>query len=209
MRTHTIMITMIIIGLLPAVGVAAANDRIQLGPPVVVDGSPEAATTAAVEGEEPSREATAAEPGPAAAATSGEEAAPAASEPLERVEEVVAVNIEEPRPILLDQDGTVAATDRDPFADPPSRRVFEAGYGKVVDSINLQGIIRVGERQVGLFAVDGGSGGRDQGRLRQVEVGEPLRFFIGATEYRFTVAQLEERSAVLIGENNEDYKVWL
>jgi hypothetical protein len=130
----------------------------------------------------------------------------AVPEPPGQQPATVAALIEEPRPILLDQDGTVAATDRDPFAEPPSRRVFDAGYGKVVDSINLQGIVRVGERQVGLFAVGGSS---DQGRLRRVEVGESLRFFVDNIEYRFAVARLEERTAILIGENDEHYKVWL
>lgn len=231
MKTTKIITALSILGCLLAVGTAGASKPIPLGPPVVVDGSSEPQTlpvgtdtsttpltkngttengTTNEPADEPQTVATA----EATTTTPGAAGTPAAvTEPAEQQAEDVAVRIEEPRPILLHQDGSMAAADRDPFAIPPSRRVFDAEYGKVVDNIDLQGIIRVGERQMGLFAVGASTGGRgsarDQGQLRRVEVGEPLRFFIDNTEFLFTVAQLEERAAVLIGENNAHYKVWL
>jgi len=209
MRTKKTMTALIIIGSLLAVGTAGANEPMHMEPPVVVDGSP-------VPGVAPAEPTMGTDNGAADEAEATGTAADTTTtgaEPADQREEAVALQIEEPRPILLHQDGSIAVGDRDPFTLPPGRRVFEAEYGKVVDNINLQGIIRVGERQIGLFAVGGSTGGRgggrDQSQLRRVEVGEALRFFIGDSEYRFDVAQLEERSAVLIGENNEHYKVWL
>ncbi|WP_448871214.1 hypothetical protein [Desulfobulbus propionicus] len=129
---------------------------------------------------------------------------PAASEPL-----VASAGIEQPAPLMP---GNLAVEEgRNPFS-APRKRLSTAGYGKVVEGCQLRGIIRVGGRQVGLFVVEGEGGqskSEDDVQLRRVRVGEQIRVLDKDEEHVLTVRYLGERSAVIVGENNQQYKVWL
>lgn len=117
--------------------------------------------------------------------------------------------IEQPAPL---EAGAGSIDGRNPFNTPPKKRLSTAGYGKVVEGCQLRGIIRVAGRQVGLFAVTGEGGKKksgDEEQLRRVKVGEKIRISTKDEEHVLTVRELAERSAVIAGENNELYKVWL
>lgn len=117
--------------------------------------------------------------------------------------------IEQPAPLDL---GALPIDGRNPFSAPPKKRLSTAGYGKVVEGCQLRGIIKVGGRQVGLFAVHGEAGKKKAGEdevLRRVGVGEKIRVATKDEEHVLTVRELGERSAVIVGENNVQYKVWL
>ncbi|MGI6656192.1 MAG: hypothetical protein ACOX5Z_05095 [Desulfobulbus sp.] len=113
------------------------------------------------------------------------------------------------QPVPLVPGGGVEA--RNPFS-APKKRLSTAGYGKVVEGCQLRGIIKVGGRQVGLFVVTNeGSrrSGNEEEQLRRVRVGEQIRVLGKNEEHILTLRQLGERSAVISGENNQQYKVWL
>ncbi len=117
--------------------------------------------------------------------------------------------IEQPAPLGV---GPGSYDGRNPFNAPAKKRLSSAGYGKVVEGCQLRGIIKVGGRQVGLFALHGEDGKQKAGEeelLRRVRVGEKIRISAKDEEHLLTVRELGERSAVIVGENNELYKVWL
>jgi len=78
----------------------------------------------------------------------------------------------------------------------------------------LRGVCKVGRRQVGIFSTAGKGGGCSAAtgaaeRFQQVSVGEQIKFFSENVEYVLTVRELGARSAVLVGENKQVYKVYL
>lgn len=96
---------------------------------------------------------------------------------------------------------------RNPFEVSKKQKLMLSNYGKIVEGFFLRGIIKVGDRQLGLFEInEKGEGGKI---LRRVEVGDELRVNVGETEAVFTVVELGDRRAVVRGENNTEYKVWL
>lgn len=118
--------------------------------------------------------------------------------------------VEQPAP--LDAGAALPVQGRNPFSAPPKKRLSTAGYGKVVEGCQLRGIIKVSGRHVGLFAVHGEGGKKKGGEdelLRRVRVGEKIRVMTKDEEHVLTVRELGERSAVIVGENNQEYKVWL
>lgn len=116
--------------------------------------------------------------------------------------------IEQPAPLMP---GSLAVEGRNPFS-APRKRLSTAGYGKVVEGCQLRGIIKVGGRQIALFAVESREDtkkNKEEVQLRRVRVGEQLRVLDKDEEHVLTVRSLGERSAVIVGENNRQYKVWL
>jgi len=124
----------------------------------------------------------------------------------------------QPAPLTLSGDGDEAVVAgpetvmRNPF-QTPVRKIIAGDYGKTVEHCQLKGIIRVGGRQVALFAVASEEGGKKgaagKEQLRRVAVGDQLRVMGKGGEHVFTVRALGNSSAVIVGENNEEYKVWL
>lgn len=120
------------------------------------------------------------------------------------------VNVVQPAP--LNVTGSPANKGRDPFIATP-RKVFTPDYGKGMDACLLRGICKVGRMQVGIFSTAGKGGASSSAgageRFQQVSIGEQIKFFSENVEYIFTVRELGARSAVLVGENNQVYKVYL
>jgi hypothetical protein len=123
--------------------------------------------------------------------------------------------IEEPVPLSVsphDPASNPAATGmRNPFS-ASAKKIFTADYSKGMENCQLKGIIKLNDRQVALFSVSGKEGkktGNNSEQLRRVTTGEQITFFANNIEYVFTVRELGSRSAVLIGENDQVYKVWL
>lgn len=121
-----------------------------------------------------------------------------------------ASNIEQPAP--LNVTGIPADTGRDPFVAPP-RKIFTPDYGKGMDACLLRGICMVGRKQIGIFSTAGKGGSSASSgageRFQRVGVGEQIKFFSENVEYILTVRELGARSAVLVGENKQVYKVYL
>lgn len=134
-----------------------------------------------------------------------------AEEPQQPVVQPVPMTgaIEQPAPL---GPATTVLDGTNPFR-PPKKRLSTAGYGKVIDGCQLRGIIKVSGRQVALFAVESADGRKkksnEEEQLRRVRVGEQMRVLSKDEEHLLTLRELGERSAVIVGDNNQQYKVWL
>nr|WP_320013183.1 hypothetical protein [uncultured Desulfobulbus sp.] len=116
--------------------------------------------------------------------------------------------VEQPAPLVP---GSLVESARNPFSTP-KKHLSSASYGKVVEGCQLRGIIKVGGQQIGLFVVQSPEGSQaktEEIQLRRVRVGEKIRVLGKDQEHLLTLLQLGERSAVIVGENNQQYKVWL
>ncbi|MBM9612854.1 hypothetical protein JWJ90_00980 [Desulfobulbus rhabdoformis] len=116
--------------------------------------------------------------------------------------------IEQPVPLMP---GSLVESGRNPFSTP-KKRLSNASYGKVVEGCQLRGIIKVGGQQIALFVVqseEGAQAKKEEIQLRRVRVGDKIRVLGKDEEHLLTLRQLGERSAVIVGENNQQYKVWL
>jgi len=116
------------------------------------------------------------------------------------------------QPAPLDVTGVPAGGGRDPFV-APARKIFTPDYGKGMEACLLRGVCKVGRKQVGIFSTAGKGGSAASSgageRYQQVGVGEQVKFYSENVEYILTVRELGARSAVLVGENKQVYKVYL
>lgn len=129
--------------------------------------------------------------------------APEAREPAPALVRDGAGDVVQPAPL------PVAGEGRDPFTAPP-KKIFTPDYGKGLHICRLRGVCKVGTKQVGIFSASEKAGQAAAGeQLQLVAVGEQIRFFAENSEYILTVRELGARSAVLVGENQQIYKVYM
>ncbi|SHI13292.1 hypothetical protein [Desulfofustis glycolicus] len=113
----------------------------------------------------------------------------------------------EPFPLVTVK--TAGEADRNPFDEPPPA-VVPRDYAMVKEKIQLRGVVSAGGRSVGLFTVEGDTGGRDEGTiLKRYERNDTILVLFDRKEFQFTVMSLDHRSAVLRGLDDKLYKVWL
>ena len=85
----------------------------------------------------------------------------------------------------------------------------------MAEQCRLRGIIKLGGQQMVLLQLPGDSdkgGGTKEGKgekLRRYALGDRIMIIEGPQEFHFTLKALDNRSAVLRGENNEEYMLWL
>ena len=100
---------------------------------------------------------------------------------------------------------------RDPF-DVSAEKSMPSDYSLVAELVNLQGVVKMGNKQMGLFVV---TKSRDEEVdfsktvLRRVSIGERIRVYTKNVEYTFILQRLGSRSAVIVGENDEAYDIML
>ncbi len=118
--------------------------------------------------------------------------------------------VEQPFPIAAS--GNPAGSGLDPFIATP-KKIFTPDYGKGMNTCRLRGVCKIGGKQIGIFSVSdkaGGAAATGAGeQLLMVTTGEQIKFFAENVEYILTVRELGSRTAVLVGENEQIYKVYL
>lgn len=100
---------------------------------------------------------------------------------------------------------------RDPF-DVSTEKSMPSDYSLVAELVNLQGVVKMGNKQMGLFVV---TKSRDEKVdfsktvLRRVSIGERIRVYTKNVEYTFILQRLGSSSAVIVGKNDETYDIML
>jgi len=113
----------------------------------------------------------------------------------------------EPYPLMTVE--TAGEVDRNPFDEPPPA-VAPRDYAMVKEKIQLRGVVSAGGRSIGLFTVEGDTGGKgEETILKRYERNDTILVLFDQKEFLFTVMSLDHRSAVLRGLDDKLYKVWL
>ena len=124
----------------------------------------------------------------------------------------------EPQPLLAEATGdhTPAKTaQRNPFSEViVPEKIPDNLYLTKAEQCQLRGIIKLKGQQMVLLQLptdqyeEGGKGGSAE-KLRRYALGDRIMIIDGSQEFHFTLKALDNRSAVLQGENDEEYTLWL